>query len=53
VKRKKPILVTRQLEVSASGLGYIQLLGTDETIFIHIGYVHMTAVSNKARVQNR
>ncbi len=37
-------MVTRQIEV--------QLIGADETIIIHIGYIHMTAVSNKAMVQN-
>ncbi len=50
---EKPILVTWQLEISASGSRYIQLIRTDETIIIHIGYIHMNVVNDKARVQNK
>jgi hypothetical protein len=29
----------------------MQLVDTDETIIIHIGYIHMNASNEKARVQ--
>jgi hypothetical protein len=54
VGEEKPILEARQLEISASRSGYIQqLIRTDETINIHIGYIHMNAVNDKAKVQNK
>ncbi len=38
-------MITWQLKVSVSGPGYIQLLGKNETIFKHMGYVHMAQLA--------
>jgi hypothetical protein len=53
IGEEKPVLVTRQLELSASGSGYIQLIKTDETTIINIGCIHMNAINDTARVQNK